>query len=46
MLWNAAVKAIGRALRQEFQSKEREMPHNIQKLVSQLEANGNPKDER
>ena len=46
MLWNAAIKAIGRALKQEFQTKEQEMPDNIQKLVSQLEANGNSKDER
>jgi hypothetical protein len=46
MLWKAAVKAIGRALRQEFQTKEQEMPDNLQKLVSQLEANGNPNDER
>jgi hypothetical protein len=45
-LWMAAVKAIGRALKQEFQTKEQKMPDNIQKLVSQLEANGNPKDER
>ncbi len=46
MLWNAAIKAIGRALKQEFQTKEQEMPDNIQKLVSQLEANGNSNDER
>ena len=46
MLWNAAIKAIGRALKQEFQTKEQEMPDNIQKLVSQLEADGNSKDER
>jgi hypothetical protein len=46
MLWKAAIKAIGRALKEEFHTKDQEMPDNIQKLVSQLEANGNPNDER
>jgi hypothetical protein len=46
MLWKAAVKAIGRALKQEFQTKEKEMPDNIKELLSQLEAKGNPDDER
>jgi hypothetical protein len=46
MLWKAAVKAIGRALKQEFQTKQQRMPDNIQQLLSQLEAKGNPNDER
>jgi hypothetical protein len=46
MLWKAAVKAIGRALKQEFQTKEQRMPDNIQELLSQLEAKGNPDNER
>jgi hypothetical protein len=46
MLWKAAIKAIGRALKQEFQTKEQEMPDNIQKLLSELEAKGNPGSER
>jgi len=46
MLWKAAVKAIGRALKQEFQAKEQKMPDNIQELLSQLEAKGNPNNER
>jgi hypothetical protein len=46
MLWKAAVKAIGRALKQEFQAKEQKMPDNIQRLLSQLEAKGNPNNER
>ena len=46
MLWKAAIKAIGRALKQEFHTKEEKMPDNLQKLASQLEANGNPKGER
>jgi len=46
MLWKAAVKAIGSALKQEFQTKQQRMPDNIQELLSQLEAKGNPNDER
>jgi hypothetical protein len=46
MLWKAAVKAIGRALKQEFQPKEQEMPDNLQELLSQLEAKGKPNNER
>jgi hypothetical protein len=46
MLWKAAVKAIGRALKQEFQAKEQKMPDNIQELLSQLEAKGNSDNER
>jgi len=45
-LWKAAIKAIGRALEQEFQTKEQEMPDNIQKLLSRLEAKGNHNNER
>jgi hypothetical protein len=46
MLWKAAVEGVGRALKQEFQTKEKEMPDNIRKLVSRLEAKGNPDNER
>jgi len=46
MLWKAAVKAIGRALKQEFQAKEQKMPDNIQELLSRLEAKGKPNNER
>jgi len=45
MLWQAAVKAIGRALKQEFPTKEQKMPDNIEKLVSELDAKGNPGNE-
>jgi hypothetical protein len=45
LLWKAGIKAIGHALKQEFPAKEQEMPHNIQELLSQLEARRNP-DER
>jgi hypothetical protein len=46
MLRKAATKAIGRALKQEFQTKEQRMPDNIQELVSQLEGKGNSDNER
>jgi hypothetical protein len=46
MLWKAAVKAIGRALKQEFQTKQQRMPDNIQELLSRLEAKRNSDDER
>jgi hypothetical protein len=46
MLWKAAVDALGRALKQEFQTKEKEMPDNIRKLLSQLEDKRNPDNER
>jgi hypothetical protein len=46
MLCKAAIKAIGHALKQEFQPKEQEVPDNIQKLVSQLDPKGNSRDER
>ena len=46
MLWKAAVKALGHALKQEFQTKEKEMPDNIRKLLSQLEDKRNPNNKR
>ena len=46
MLWKAAVDALGRALKQEFRTKEKEMPDNIRKLLSQLEDKRNPNNER
>jgi LPS sulfotransferase NodH len=46
MLWKAAVEGVGRALKQEFQTKEKEMPDNIRKLMSQLEAKRNPNNEK
>jgi len=46
MLCKAAIKAIGHALKREFPTKEQEMPDNIQKLLSQLDPKGNPREER
>jgi hypothetical protein len=45
-LCKAAIKAIGQALKHEFPTKEQEMPDNIQKLMSQLDHKGNPRDEK
>jgi hypothetical protein len=46
MLCKAAIKAIGQALKQEFQTKDQEMPDSIQKLLSRLDPKGNPREER
>jgi hypothetical protein len=45
MLCKAAIKAIGHALKQEFQTKDQEM-NSIQKLLSRLDPKGNPREER
>ena len=45
MLWRAAVMALGRALRHEYDSKEEEMPEHIRRLITQLETAGEPKSE-
>jgi hypothetical protein len=45
MLWRAAVMALGRALRQEYENKQEEMPERIRQLVTQLETAGKPKKE-
>jgi hypothetical protein len=45
MLWRAAVMALGRALRHEFESRQEEMPEHIRRLVTELETVGEPKSE-
>jgi hypothetical protein len=45
MLWRAAVMALGRALRQEYEQKQEEMPEHMRQLVTQLETAGKPKNE-
>jgi hypothetical protein len=44
MLRRAAVKALGRALRHHYESKD-EMPEHMRQLVTQLETAGKPKDD-
>ena len=45
MLWRAAVMALGRALRHEYENKQEEMPEHMRQLVTQLETAGKPKKE-
>ena len=45
MLWRAAVMAVGRALRHEYENKPEEMPEHMRELVTQLETAGKPKNE-
>jgi hypothetical protein len=40
VLWRAAVVAIGRALRHEYENKQDEMPEHMRQLVSRLEMSG------
>jgi hypothetical protein len=45
MLWRAAVMALGRALRHEYENKQEEMPEHMRQLVTELEAAGKTKKE-
>jgi hypothetical protein len=45
MLWRAAIMAVGRALRHEYENKREEMPEHMRELVTQLETAGKPKNE-
>jgi hypothetical protein len=45
MLWSAALKAIGRALRHEFERQQQEMPDRIRQLLAQLEKH-KPEEEK
>jgi hypothetical protein len=45
MLWRAAVMALGRALRHDYETKHEEVPEHMRRLVTQLETAGEPKDE-
>jgi hypothetical protein len=40
----AAVMALGRALRHEFESRQEEMPEHMRRLVTELETAGEPKN--
>jgi hypothetical protein len=37
VLWRAAVMALGRALRHEYESKQEEIPEHMRRLVTRLE---------
>ena len=45
MVWRAAIMALGRALRHEFESRQEEMPEQMRRLVAELETVGEPKSE-
>jgi hypothetical protein len=45
MLWRAAIMAVGRALRHEYENKQEEMPEHMREFVTQLETAGKPKNE-
>ena len=44
MLWNEALKEIGRGLKYELEP-DKVAPDRLRKLIAQLEANVPPKDE-
>jgi hypothetical protein len=44
MVRRAAVMALGRALRHEFESRQEEMPEHMRQLVAELETAGEPKN--
>jgi hypothetical protein len=45
MLWRAAVMALGRALRHEYENKQEEMPERMRQLVIQLETTAEAKND-
>jgi hypothetical protein len=38
LLWEAAVSAIGRALKHEFECEQQDVPDRIYRLLAELEA--------
>jgi hypothetical protein len=40
LLWEAALRAIGRALKHEFENERQEVPDRISRLLVELEAKG------
>ena len=43
MLWNAALKEIGRGLKHELEP-QKDAPDRLRKLIGQLEPNAPPKE--
>ena len=43
LLWDAAVRAIGRALKHDFECKQQNLPVRMRELLAELEAKGKPK---
>jgi hypothetical protein len=44
-LYEAAVKAIGRALKHEIECEQQSVPDRMRELLTELEAKGKPKGE-
>ena len=45
LLWEAAVKAIGRALKHELQCERQNVPERMRELLAELEARRKPEGE-
>jgi hypothetical protein len=45
ILWRAAMMALGRSLRHEYQNKQEELPERMHRLVAELEMAGAAKDD-
>jgi hypothetical protein len=43
LLWEAAVSAIGRALKCELECEQQNIPDRMRELLAELEAKGKPK---
>ena len=41
LLWEAAVRAIGRALKHDFGCEQQNVPGRMRELLAELEAKGN-----
>jgi hypothetical protein len=40
LLWEAAVRAIGRALKRDFECEQKNVPDRMRQLLAELEAKG------
>jgi hypothetical protein len=45
LLWDAAVRAIGRALKRDFECEQQNVPARMRELLAELEPKGKPKRE-
>jgi hypothetical protein len=45
LLWEAAVRAIARALKHELECEQQNVPDRMRELIAELEAKGNPESE-
>ena len=45
LLWEAATRAIGRALKHDFECEQQNVPDRMRELLAELEAKGRPKRE-